>query len=361
MHAPIPGLGLPRVLSLWMALLFLMTGCGRDDGNTGSPAKKPERPNHLVTLYSAREAPVATHHERPGSLRLRKIVRIFSQEEGRITGLDLFESDRVEEGQLIVQLEDGLLRAELDKIRATEALARLDLERAEGLRERRAVSEAELAQARTKVAVAEADERLFETRLAFTRIHAPFAGVITERLVEPGDFVTKNTHLLTLADPASLVAEIFASELVLPLVSVGDPVELRIDALGATAVQGTILRIHPVLQPTSRQGLIEVTLDPIPTGARAGQYIRAKLTTAEVKRLLVPFRALRRDRKGEFLWLLDADGKAVRRTAHSGLRIADRIEITKGLAPGERVVTRGFLGLSSGKVLTPVDLREKPR
>jgi RND family efflux transporter MFP subunit len=222
------------------------------------------------------------------------------------------------------------------------------------LREKRAASEDEVAKARTALAVAEAEERLLDTRLAFTRIRAPFSGIITERLVEPGDFVTKNSHLLTISDPESLVAEVYASELIIPFLRQGDPVELRIDALGHARISGKILRIHPTLARGSRQGIVEIDLDPIPEGARAGQFVRAKLTSTAVERLLVPFRALRRDRDGELLWVIDGDGKVRRRGVRTGVRIADRIEILEGLETGERIVTRGFLGLSEGTVVTPV-------
>ena len=242
-----------------------------------------------------------------------------------------------------------------DKARATQEQKKLDLDRQESLRQRRAVSEDELAQARTALAVAEAEERLLETRLAFTRIRAPFAGIITRRVVEPGDFVTKNSHLLTLADPDSLVAEVYASELVLPKVKLGDPVALRIDALGFQRFNGKVLRIHPAFSKTSRQAIVEVSMHPIPEGARAGQFVRAKLSAAAVERLLVPFRAVRRDRDGEFLWLLNDAGKVERRAVRTGLRITDRIEILEGLEPGERIVTRGFLGLSEEKAVQVVE------
>jgi RND family efflux transporter MFP subunit len=297
----------------------------------------------------AERTPLATTQERPGTLRYRRLVRIFSQEEGRITELALFEGDGVAQGQPLVRLEDDLLRAERDKAQATAAQKRLDLDRLEDLRRKRAASEDEVAQASTALALAQADLRLLETRLGFTRIEAPFAGVIIERLVEPGDFVTKNTHLLTLADPESLVAEVFASELILPDLEVGAPARVRIDALPEGPFEARVLRIHPRLEESSRQAIVELTLDPVPLGARAGQFVRATLNAAQSERLLVPFRALHRDREGEFVWLVGPEGAAHRRPVRSGLRIADGIEIIEGLAPGDRVITRGFLGLTEGK------------
>lgn len=339
----------PATRAVLLALLILLTGCGRSDGTPAPERSTRARSDHLVAVMVAERTPIATIQERPGTLRHRRLVRIFSQEEGRITALDLFEGDQVNEGQTLVRLEDDLLRAERDKALATEAQKRLDLGRLEDLRRKRAASEDEVAQAATALALAEADLRLLETRLGFTRIEAPFTGVITERLVEPGDFVTKNTHLLTLADPGSLVAEVFASELILPQLTVGSPARLRIDALGDQTFEARILRIHPRLEESSRQAIVELALDPVPKGARAGQFVRAILRAAESDRLLVPFRALQRDREGEFVWVVGAEGEAERRPVRSGLRIADGIEILEGLAPGDRVIIRGFLGLTEGK------------
>ncbi len=333
---------------------LLLAACGADQPAADAKPKRPAAA-HLVTAVTTERAPVSSQHERPGSLRLRRVVRLYSQEEGRVTALDLFEGDRVERGQVLVRLEDALINAELDKARATHEQKMLDLKRLEGLTQRRAASEDEISQARTALAVAEAEQRVLETRLAYTRITAPFAGVVTERLVEPGDFVTKNTHLLTLADPASLIAEVGTSELVLPHIAVGDPVRIRVDALAGAVFPGHILRIHPTLSEASRQAAVEIAFENIPPGARAGQFVRAELHTATVSRLLIPFRALRQDRVGQFVWVIDSDGNAARRAVRSGLRIADGIEILSGLEPGARAITGGFLGLSEGKGVKVVD------
>lgn len=338
-------LGLLLILMLTLGL----SGCSQSgQPSAGSPAARP-RADHLVTTLAAERTPLATTQERPGTLRYRRLVRLFSQEEGRITELALFEGDQVAQGQTLVRLEDDLLRAERDKAQATEAQKRLDLSRLDDLRRKRAASEDEVAQAATALALAQADLRLLETRLGFTRIEAPFSGVITERLVEPGDFVAKNTHLLTLADPDSLVAEVFASELILPDLEVGGTARVRIDALGDRSFEARILRIHPRLEESSRQAIVELTLEPVPEGARAGQFIRATLQAAQSERLLMPFRALHRDREGEFVWLVGPEGTALRRPVRSGLRIADGVEILEGLTVGEHVITRGFLGLTEGK------------
>jgi len=313
-----------------------------------------------VEIAQARRDRIGSSHERTGSLRTRRIVRIYNQEEGRITRLPLFEGDRVEQGQLLVSLDDQLLKAELAKTRATARQARQDLQRISDLAKRQMASQDELTRAQTALDVAVAEQQLLEVRLTYTQIHAPFAGVISARSRDPGDVVPRHSHILTLSDPSSLVIELRVSELLLPHLALGDPTEVRIDALGGRAFAGRVLRIHPDVDNQTRLGVVEVVLAPVPEGARAGQFARVTLTSAAVERILIPFTALLRDRGGEYVYLMDGEGKARRQPVRSGIRIADRVEIREGLKPGQRVITKGFLGLQEGKAVTPVNQPAAP-
>jgi RND family efflux transporter MFP subunit len=341
-------------LSTLVGAVLLVSGCTPGDGAQAPGPAGKARPDHLVSVVALEPAPRLIEAERTASLRYRRQVRVHAQEEGRVVALPFYESDRVDAGETVARLDDSLLQAERDKARANRDQRRTDLDRLADLRRKRAASEDEVAQAETALAVAEAELRMLDTRLGFTRINAPFAAVVTERLAEPGDFVTKNTHLLTLADPDSLVAETLVSELLMPALAIGDPTSVRIDALPGQTFAGRILRIHPSVEESSRQGIVEIALDPIPKGARAGLFARVAFRIAMDARLVVPYRSLQRDREGEFLWVVGPDSAAHRQRVTSGLRIADGIEILTGAAAGDRVITRGFLGLSDGKAVRVV-------
>ena len=192
----------PILLLLWLPLF----GC--DGGGDGPKEKKKRTPQaHLVEAVTVRAEPLAYRAERTGTLRARREVRVFNQEEGRIAELPLFEGDRVVAGAVMARLDETLLRAQLDKAEAQRRQAELDLKRLQGLAAKRLASEDELARARTALEVARAEEALLRTRLGYAVIHAPFTGVVTERLAEPGDVAPRHTHLLTLMDPGSLILE----------------------------------------------------------------------------------------------------------------------------------------------------------
>jgi len=343
---------------LILALTALLLGCGQKGGEPPTGKKRPPR-DHLVELFTVRQERSSTVHERTGSLRARRTVRIYSQEEGRVTSVPFFEGDRVPKDQMLIRLDDELLVAELEKAEAIAHQASTDLERIKGLVKKHAASQDELARAQTALEVARAEQRLLKIRAGHARIKAPFAGVITERMVEPGDVVPKHSHLLTLSDPNSLVIEIHVSELLLPHLHPGDATQVRIDALGDRTFPGRILRIHPELDATTRQGIVEVLLEPVPQGARAGQFARVILETAQARRMLIPFTAVRRDRSGAFVYLMDDENKVRRANVRTGIRIADKVEILAGLKPGQQVISRGFLGLTLGKRVKPVNLDGK--
>jgi RND family efflux transporter MFP subunit len=336
-----------KSLLLSLALCLTIGPAVTADAAEKKPARKV-RPQ-LVELITLQDDATRIVHERTGSLDYRRQVRIHNQEEGRITALPWFEGDRVEAGQELLRLDDSLIRAELDKAEAEVHQAQQDLKRIEDLVRRKAASRDELARTRTALEVARAEASLQRTRLEHTRINAPFAGVVTERHIEPGDVAPRHTHLLTLADPDSLYTEVRVSDLLLPHLRVGAPVKVRIDALGRTDHDGRILRIHPLVDPVTRLGTLEVLLEPVPAGARAGQFARVTLTSAEVPRMMVPFTALRRDREGEYIFLMTEQGKARRVAVRSGLRLGNRIELVSGIQPGQSVIVRGFLGLTDGK------------
>ena len=283
-----------------------------------------------------------------GSLRARRIVRVHVQEEGRLTALPFFEGDRVAAGARLLTLDATLLETELEKALAVRREAEANLARLERLAKNRMVAEEDVLRARTAVDVAKSEEVLLRTRLGYTVVSAPFAGQVTERLVEPGDIVERHQHVLTVADPASLVADLEISELVLPHLSVGHPAEVRIDALGTQVFPGRVQRIHPAMDPATRQGRVEVELDPAPDGARAGQFARVTFRIDALDRQVIPFSALRRDTEGEYVFRLAGDATVERVRVRGGRRLAERVEVLEGLADGDRIVTKGFLGLSAG-------------
>lgn len=342
-----------RILTGSAVFALLLAACDKP-ATPAAHGQSDDKPL-AVSIIEVKSEALAQTLVRTGTLRARRSVRLHSQEEGRIEQLPVFAGDRVEAGRLVAKMDDRLLRAELAKAEATRRQAEQDVARVQRLADRKLVSVDELQRAQTALRVAVSEESLLQTRLGYATLTAPFDALVSERLVEPGDAVPKFAHLLTLVDPTSLYTEVPVSELLLPTLKSGDVVQLTIDALGAARYEGRIGRIHPTIDPATRQGVLEVNLAPVPPGAQAGQLCRVFLPGELENRRSIPLGALRQDAAGEYVFVVDAAGKAQRRGVRSGMALGDRIEILDGLSDGEKVVTRGFLDLAAGKPVLIVD------
>ncbi len=343
------------ILLLAGASMLALSTCGEKDAGKGKREKEP----HLVETAKVYFSDQGIVRVRTGTLRARNEVKIYTQEEGRITEMAFFEGDSVKKGDLLARLDDQLLQAQLARAKATRVQAEQDYKRKKGLNGQKLISEDELTRAQTAFEVAAADERLLATRVGYANIRSPIDGKIAQRLSEPGNIAVRYTHLLTVSDPSSLITEVTVSELLLPYVKLGDPVNVTIDALGQQNFAGRIHRIHPNLDPITRRGTIEVELTPVPEGARPGQLCRVQLQTQALQRVVMPFKALRRDTVGEYVYAIGEGDKVERTPVVSGLRLGEEVEVIDGVKAGQLVVIKGFLDLKPGTQVSVVNAEKK--
>ena len=333
------------------AISLILPACENDKQAKSGKKMYHKRAAHLVATATASYRTVSTRITRTGTLYARLQVNIFNQEEGRIKAINFYPGDHFEKNNSLIKLDDTLLKAQLDKAIATRRQAELDLKRTNTLLKKGLAANDEKMRASTALRVARAEEVLLSTRLNFTNIRAPFAGVVSERLIEVGDIAPRYSHLLTIIDPNSMMTRVNVSELLLPRLKRGDPASILIDALDQKPVDGTVQRIYPTINPSSRQGTIEISLNRIPPDARPGQLCRVTLKTAPKRYLLIPFSALRRDQQGEFVFIIK-NKKAHKQYVRTGIRYQNMIAINQGIREGTPVIIKGFLGLAPGKKIT---------
>ena len=342
-----------NAILLFIAIFSLInTACTEQK----APGKKEVKP-HLVEIISAKRQNLSITRERSGTLKALREIDIYNQGEGQITSLPFYEGDTVKKGDIIAKLDDRLLRTQLERTQALRRKAEQDLLRLKSLAAKGLSPKTEITSAETELAVAKADEHSLLTRLDYTIIRAPISGVVSQRLSEQGNIAERYTHLLTLSDQNSLVTEVAVSELLINKLHIGDKTDITIDALDNldSPLQGTITRIYPNLDPFTRTGTIEITLTPVPKGARPGQLARVTLHTEQEARLLIPFTALRHSVDGDYVFTIDSEQKASITPVATGLNLNEQVEIISGLTEGASIVVRGYTNLSANKKVTVVN------
>ena len=339
-------------LSLCLLLCLILSSCD-NSGQTSTSKQRIQQPLHRVEVITVENKAISLTQTVSGTLEAVTKIRLYNEESARIIKLPYHEGDFVKKGTLLVELDNELLKTDVAKAKATKEQAKVDLSRLKKLLPKKITTEEEVARAKTELDLAIAEENRQLTRLRRTRIKAPIDGLITKRLYEPGDMLAQQSHIHTIIDPTALRLKASIAERWLPLVNKGQLVTMSIDALGDTAFAAKVVRIHPTINASTHKGIIEILLSPVPKGATVGQFTRASIKLTATNRQIIPVHTIHYDTEGAYVFRVieDDEGKTIAEKVYfeQGQQFASVTEILSGLNPGDRIVSRGFLGLRSDK------------
>ncbi len=279
----------------------------------------------------------AVHETTLGSRLLAKVVAVHFR-----------AGEVVEKDQVLLELDDADLRAQLEQavavVAATSAAldqARTEFERIQRLTTQQAASELEMTRVTNALRAAEADRRRAEqaraeaeNRLSFATIRSPMAGRIIDKKVDVGDTVTPGQPLVTLYDHERMQLVAVVRESLAHRLAVGQWVTVRLEALGKEC-EGRVTEIVPEAVAASRSFEVKVS-GPCPPGVYPGMFGRIRIPLDEQTITLVPKAAVRRVGQLDIVDVV-LGGTLHRRLVRLGREHDDGIEVLSGLKPGEVV------------------------
>jgi membrane fusion protein (multidrug efflux system) len=287
-----------------------------------------------------------------GSLRARQGVVLRPEVSGRIARLAFNDGQRVRQGQLLVQLDDTLQRAQLQQAEAQASIARTNLQRNRALVAQNFVSQSAVDQSAAALEVAEAQVALAQAQLARMRIVAPFDGVVGIRSVDLGDYVKDGADLVNIEDRSQMWVDFRLPERFIARVRTGQAVEVSLDAVAGQRFGGSIEALDSLIDANGRSLLVRARLDNPEGVLKSGLFARTRIVFARRENaLVVPEEALvPQGGKQYIVKVVDsAGGKVSQRVeARIGLRLPGKVEVLEGLAVGELVVTAGQSRLMRG-------------
>jgi len=303
-----------------------------------------------------------------GSLKPRSQVEVVAEVGARLVRLLKDEGARVAAGEALAALDDTDYRLAHDRAaaalrvaEANRAHAMVEKERADNLLKTGGITDKDHLSAQVSLQVAEAslgqvkaEAAIAAQQLARCAIRAPFAGRVARRHVDPGTQLASGTPVFTLVDDAVLEFRSQAPSADYGRIKVGDPVEVRIEALGRTA-SGRVARVTPLIDDRSRsfEAVVEVPGAPDLVG---GLFARATVSVGRVPgAFVVPPMALVRDGSDptKAATFVVAGGKAARRDVTLGVEGPQAVQVTEGLAAGDVVVLDPPVALSDGAPVEP--------
>jgi len=293
-----------------------------------------------------------------GTLRALQQAPVVARAGGILRKLLVEEGDRVEQDQLMALLEDDQARAELDKAEVDLEVARKEFERAEKLLRENLVSAEEFEQKKNALAQARTARELAKLRFEWTRVRAPFPGIVTARHLDAGATVSQGQAIFELANVSRLLAEIPVPETIAVRLRPGGEATLKPTALGRE-VPARIERIGAAVDPET--GTVKITLSakPVP-GMKPGSFVEVSLPTELHENALVaPGDALVADGERWLVYVV-VDGKARAVPVTTGIEDGDDVEIVPAegteivLDAGTPVVVAGAAALADGTPVRPL-------
>ncbi|MGH7770745.1 MAG: efflux RND transporter periplasmic adaptor subunit [Candidatus Binatia bacterium] len=378
---------------LWIALILVLAGAviGYRELSSGI-GKKPERRSGVareipVRLAPVKKGPIAYVLSTSGDVLPLSQVDVISRVSGYVERVHFEMGDRVAAGQVVATVDQKEQRHHVEEneaaVKVAEATLRekesqlvdaeKQLERARSLRQKDFISSQELDTTETKAHTAKAQKELAQAQLAqreaalaqsryqldLTRMVAPFNGMVTRRLLEPGAYVSTSTPILTIAAPDPLKVILNIPEKDVNLVRVGMLTKLQTDAFPGKVFEGRIARLNSALDSSSRTLMAEVHVPNSQQLLKPGMFARVSLILAEEKdSLLVPVEAVVEDEGKDFVYSV-TEGKAKRRAVNRGWTQDSLMSITKGLEEGERIVVAGQHRLKPGVKVRVLEENDK--
>jgi len=392
------------ILICFAAGCFLSCGSAEDSPKTTPPPLE-------VKIEKVQASPVQDTYDAVGTVRSKTVSVLSSKVLGRIVSIPVREGDRVKAGQLLVEIDDREMKAQLEKSRAglkeaqyaldeTEkairggeaekkaadarlALASSTLDRYKGLFERRSVSLQEFDEAPTKHTASKADadqasERLqallakknqviarigqakadtanAEAFLSYTRILSPIDGIVTTKPADVGQMAAPGTPLLSVEDERHYRLEALVEESRIGRIHLGDPVSVSIAALGQKPMAGQVSEIVPELDPSSRSYIIKIDLrnPDSPPKLRSGLFGKASFNTGTKQVLTVHVQSVLERGQLTFVYVVDPAKIAHMRLIQTGKPHGDRVEVLSGLNEGDQVILEPLSTVKDGAAVEP--------
>jgi RND family efflux transporter MFP subunit len=303
--------------------------------------------------------------ESVGTLHAAETAQLASQTMGTVVSVNVREGDRVRRGQVLATIDDSQARAGLDRALAGASaadheaaaadadygLAEATIKRYQTLFDKRSVSPQEMdemkaryqaasahretahaGQAQAKAALSQA-----HTALNYTRILAPFDGIVTERKVDPGALAAPGMELLTVDGSGRFRLEVTVDESSLRHVYAGQTVPVLLDAISDKPFSGKVVLIAPAADPLSRSFLVKIEMPADPL-LRSGVFGRAQFPKGERPSILIPRTAVVSRGQLQAVYVIGTDGIASIRYITIGNPIGNKMEVLSGVNSGDRVI-----------------------
>lgn len=338
----------PALLLSVLATFLLLNACKNKDKDAAQ-AKGGAGRQRVVTAeaYVVKLTPFAPVYTASGQLLANEAVEIHPEVSGRVTGLYFHEGSHVRKGQLLVQLNDADVRAQIAKLKAQRALQQSTQARQEQLLRIGGISRQDYEATLTEVKSVNADIAVAEANLARLRILAPFDGTIGLRNISVGAIVSPTTVVATLQQTSPLKLDFAIPDQYRSYLQMGKGLRFYVEGMKDT-LHGKIEAMDPGADPVTHTLRVRAVVPNADHKLLPGAFAHVIVPFgSKDESILIPSQCIiptTRDKKVALL----RDGKVELQTVQTGDRTSDRVQITQGLDAGDTILTTALMQVKPG-------------
>lgn len=328
-----------------------LTACGGKKDKE-APAKTAASQARTVSIGSVETRPLGGGVEASGLLVSREEAAVGSELTGyRVARLYADEGDWVRAGQPLVQLDDTLLRAQVEQQAAVTAQAQAEAARVSGLDGQGILSQEQIETRRYQAKAQEAALKELRTRAARMTITSPVSGRVLSRGVQPGQIAGGGTTpWFTIARDGLVELDAEVNEADLAGIREGQAAQVSLP--GGQSISGVVRLISPRVDSGSRLGKVRVRL-PVRPDLRPGGFGRATFGASGAAVTAIPESAIRYEADGLFVMTVDGDNRAHMVGVKVGRKGGGWAQLVQGPAAGTRIVLGGASFVTDGDVVRP--------
>lgn len=294
--------------------------------------------------------PLAEEVEAVGSLRSRQGTVVRAEVSGRVTRIGFHDGQHIRRGQLLVQLDDRLPQAQVQQALAELSIAEANHKRNRDLVAQGFISQRGLDESAAAVQVAQARAELARATAARLRVLAPFDGVAGLRNISVGDYLKEGSDIVNLEDMSAIYVDFRLPERLQARVRPGQQARVLVEALPDRAFAAVVQAVDPQIDADGRSLGVRGCIDNRLLQLRPGMFARVSTRLGDDRQaLMVPEETVvsQGGRQSVIRLLASEGGNAMpawssqRVEVETGARLAGLVEIVRGLAAGDRIVTAG--------------------
>ena len=336
-----------QVLPLILAMA-LAAGCGSSESSAKPESNQTQNKAVKVSVVRVEPAPMKDILVLPGETEAWQDVRVAADVAGRVEWIGPKEGQTVKEGVLIAKIDVAALKAALDRAEAAQKLADDLYQRRYKLFERNIINQEELDKSQTERTLARANFRQMQIEYERGFLKAPLTGMVNHLFVDEGEFVDKGKPFVDLVNVDKIKINVNVPELDVRYLKVGQKTMVRVDAFQDRELFGIIDFVAYKADPATKTFHVKVIVDNPNHEIRPGMIARvAFLRRILPDALSSPLFAIV-EKGGERLVFVEKDGVAEARTISFGVIEGDRVQITKGLHPGDHLIVVGQTEVEEG-------------